>query len=178
MEFKSHTHFSVEEISKIFRRSFSDAEGEQEGEQVASLVGELIDTSPEQDIRGFVAEYQTKLLGSIFFTRVDFNTDIEAFILSPVAILTEAQGQGLGQALINHGIAQLSKEGLELLLTYGDPSFYSKVGFQQVSSQLIKAPFPLSQPEGWLAQNLKGRALKALENKGQCVSALSKAHYW
>ena len=36
-----------------------------------------------------------------------------------------------GQQLINFGLAHLKEIGVELVFTYGDMNFYSKVGFKQ-----------------------------------------------
>lgn len=74
-----------------------------------------------------------------------------AFILSPVAVSTDVQGKGVGQALIRYGLDHLKSLGVELVFTYGDPGYYSKVGFEQITEAIVKAPWPLSQPIGWLA---------------------------
>jgi len=102
----------------------------------------------------------------------------EIFLLGPVAVLTDSQGQGIGQSLIRYGIEELKKNVAKLLVTYGDPSFYSKVGFNQVEEKLIEPPFPLSQPEGWLAQDLNGRHITASIGKCSCVPAFANPKYW
>jgi predicted N-acetyltransferase YhbS len=50
-------------------------------------------------------------------------------------------------------------------MTYGDPSYYAKVGFMPISEADAQAPFPLSHPEGWLAQSLTERAMTPLNLK-------------
>ncbi|CAD7778098.1 MAG: hypothetical protein KIIPBIDF_00975 [Candidatus Methanoperedenaceae archaeon GB50] len=46
-------------------------------------------------------------------------------MLAPVAVSTEHQRKGIGQALINYGLDELKKRSVSIVVTYGDPSFYS-----------------------------------------------------
>lgn len=76
-------------------------------------------------------------------------------MLSPVAVATNEQGKGVGQKLINHGVSYLNVNNTDLLLTYDEPNYYSKVVFNPISENVVSAPFKLTQPEGWLAQSLE-----------------------
>ena len=127
---------------------------------------------------GFVAFLEEEIIGCIFFSRLALPNENVAFILSPVAIATEQQGNGIGQELIRYGVEYLRSKNVDLLFTYGDPAFYSKVGFQQISEDIVKAPFKLTQPEGWLAQSLRNGVIDAVEGSSQCVKALNKQEYW
>jgi predicted N-acetyltransferase YhbS len=102
----------------------------------------------------------------------------EMFILGPLAVQTERQGEGVGQRLIHYGIKELKERGIRILVTYGDPSFYSKTGFKQIDEGIIEPPLKLSQPEGWLAQTLDGSPILKVEGKCSCVSALNDERYW
>ncbi|MCK5334537.1 MAG: GNAT family N-acetyltransferase, partial [Gammaproteobacteria bacterium] len=64
------------------------------------------------------------------------------------------------------------------VFTYGDPKFYSKVGFSLISEKLVKAPLTLTYPEGWLAQSLVGDEIEAITGSSYCVEALNKPEYW
>lgn len=105
-------------------------------------------------------------------------SEAEAFILAPVATRTDQQRRGVAQNLINFGLNALKNDGVELVLTYGDPRFYSKVGFRVISEALIPPPFKLSQPEGWMAQSLLGEQIDPIQGKSRCVEALNKPEYW
>ena len=178
MEFSSYKKSEEPEITQLFDKVFSESEGTSEGTLVSSLVIDLIDTTNEQDIFGFVARDDKRIIGSIFFSRLSFSNLVQAFILSPVAVDTNYQGQGIGQRLINFGIEQLKDNGVQLLFTYGDPEFYSKVGFQCISEDVIKAPLELSQPEGWLCQSLVGDEITPIAERPRCVAALNKPELW
>ncbi|WP_163134402.1 GNAT family N-acetyltransferase [Agarivorans sp. Alg241-V36] len=165
-------------VTDLFEQVFSDSEGAEEGKVIGDLVTNIISSTPEQDLIGFVASSNEQVVGCIFFSRMLLASDDVAFILSPVAIATNQQGQGLGQQLINHGIEQLRKLEVNLVITYGDPNFYSKVGFNPISEQQIEAPFKLSHPEGWLAQSLSAQTIPSIEGASQCIAALNKPEYW
>jgi len=168
----------TEEIKQLFTKVFSDSEGKSEGLVIGNLVYELMTGTDIQDLFGFVVTENEKIIGSIFFTRMTFESEVNAFILSPVAIDTNYQGKGFGQKLINFGINHLKENGVELVLTYGDPKFYSKVGFSLITEKLIKAPLALTYPEGWLGQSLVGDEIEAITGDSYCVEALNKAEYW
>jgi len=131
-----------------------------------------------QDIYGFIATESDQILCSVFFTRLAFENFDNAFILSPVAIHTNHQGKGIGQSLINFGIKHLKEDGVRLAFTYGDPKFYSKVGFICITETIAKAPLELSQPEGWLCQSLVDDEIRPIAGNSRCVEALNKPEYW
>jgi putative acetyltransferase len=139
---------------------------------------DLMTSISADDLYGFIATENEQLIGSIFFTRMKFESDINAFILAPVAISTHHQGKGVGRKLINHGLDVLYKDGVELIVTYGDPNFYSRVGFRAVTGQQVPPPMPLSMPHGWQAQSLSGNEINPIAGKSYCVDALTRAEYW
>ncbi|WP_299801964.1 GNAT family N-acetyltransferase [uncultured Shewanella sp.] len=168
----------TKEIIQLFSETFSDSEGEAEGRVIGELTTELMSTTDSDDLFIFVAIEADKLAGCIMFSRLTFETGINAFILSPVAVHPSFQRQGVGQKLIQFGLDSLQSKGIELVFTYGDPNYYSKVGFKQISEDVVKAPQALTYPEGWLAQSLKGEQLQAISGRTHCVAALDKAKYW
>ncbi len=178
MKYTTYSPEEKPEIQAVFRQAFSDAENEEEGRAIATLVDDLITSTPSQDVFGYVAKKEQDILASIFFSRLRFENSTEAFLLSPVAVLPNFQRQGIGQSLLRHGISEMQSMGVELLFTYGDPKYYSKVGFKEIKEKAFKAPFPLSQPEGWLCQALTENAPTKISGGSQCVRALSKPEYW
>ncbi len=179
LKFSSYKEVSFTRVTQIFETTFSNSEGPDEGRIIGNLVTDLINKTPEQDILGFIAKDGDKIIGGVFFTRLIFDyNDFDAFILAPMAIETDYQGKGIGQKLIHHGIQVLQKNHVKLIFTYGDPDFYSKVGFQPVSQEMIKAPFTLTQPEGWLCQSLDGDKIPIISDKPRCVEAFDNPEYW
>jgi predicted N-acetyltransferase YhbS len=166
-----------QEVVKLFGDVFSDSEGQEEGQAIGRLVAELISTTDSNDLLGYVSISGESIVGCIFFSRLTLPSGKIAFILSPVAVSSREQGKGLGQQLINFGIQQLKNHGVELVFTYGDPGFYSKVGFAKISEDAVKAPKRLTYPEGWLAQSLNNECIRSEAGVAKCVRALNKQEY-
>jgi len=166
------------EIQELFTQTFSDSEGPSEGKLIGGLVLDLMNETDDKDIFGFVATENKQIVGCIFFTKLSFDAPVTAFLLSPVAVHSNHQGKTIGQTLIRFGLEQLKKNGVQLVFTYGDPKFYSRVGFEHVSENLAKAPFELTQPEGWLCQSLDGSKIEALPGSSRCVRAFNNSEYW
>jgi len=178
MEISTFTDFEEQEIQELYRETFSDSEGSAEGAVIGQLVLEIMNKTAAQDILGFVASEDEQLVGCIFFTRLFFDAPITAFLLSPVAVRTDRQGQKIGQKLIQFGLDQLRKIETELAFTYGDPNYYSQVGFEPIIEGIDKAPFVLSQPEGWLGQSLGDGSVHDLPGRARCVEAFNKPELW
>jgi putative acetyltransferase len=178
MKFDTLKLGDTEVIRGLFTETFTDSEGPSEGVLVGNLAQELMTETGARDIYGFVAVEAEKTIGCIFFTRLTFGNDINAFLLAPVAIHPDYQGQGIGQGLIGFGIKKLKANGVELVMTYGDPGFYSKVGFKPVSEATVNPPLQLSLPEGWLGQSLAGDSVNPATGRPACVKAFNKPEYW
>lgn len=178
MELSVFNPNDVEEIIQLFARTFSDSEGQSEGLLIGNLVDALMTGTDENNLYGFVATENEQIIGCIFFSRLTFKNGVCAFLLSPVAIHTSFQGKGTGQKLINFGLKTLKDNGVELAFTYGDPNFYSKVGFSPIAEKLVKAPLKLSYPEGWLGQSLVGDEIEPITGESHCVDAFNKPEIW
>ena len=165
-------------VIDLFASVFTHSEGKEEGQLISELVSNLISTTAPDDLVGFVAKNHDGFVGCIFFSRFVVPNDQLAFMLSPVAVATDVQNQGVGLGLINFGLQYLKQKQVELVFTYGDPAYYSKLGFQQIDEHTVKAPFKLSQPIGWLGQSLNGETLQPMQGVTGCVEALSDAKYW
>lgn len=175
----SEYHISdIKEINKLFIKSFSDSEGKEEGIIIGNLTNELMTNTNSSDFYCFVATECNKIIAAVFFSRLTFESNIEAFLLSPMATLTEYQGKGVGQKLINFGHNTLKKNGVRIVVTYGDINFYRRVGYKQITEDVIKAPLALSIPEGWLGQPLISDELKAIDDKPSCVEEFNKPELW
>ena len=178
MEFRLYKPSDSSAIEDLFVSVFTESEGEQEGALLGNLVKELIASTESRDLYGFVAVDMEQIVGAVFFSRLTFERDIDVFILSPVAVHADHQGKGIGKALIRHSLQEMKKTGVRLVTTYGDPTFYSKVGFHPLSPDTVQPPLELSLPQGWLGQSLTDDPIEAIPGRCTCVKALDNPVYW
>lgn len=196
MKIRSINKDEIFESTDVFRRSFTDSEGEVEGNLIAKLANDLLISTAEPDIQTFIAEIDNRIVAVAIFSRIQLatvnnQTPPSCFILSPLAVLPEYQKQGIGKALIEHAKTVLIEQEIDLIVTYGDPNYYQHSGFQAISTQQIPSPLPLSMPHGWLAQSLApnltldvnelidNESKKAINlSKAFCVPALNQPELW
>lgn len=167
-----------ENVVSLFTSAFTSSEGEDEGRVIGKLASELATGIDNQEIICFGAYEKESLIGSIFFTRLRFNEGVQVYMLAPVAVSTEHQGKGVGQSLINYGLHEMKNRSVAVAITYGDPSFYSKVGFRALPENVIQAPLRLSMPEGWLGQSLTEQPIPTIHARPTCVKAFNDPAYW
>ncbi len=178
MKFSEYNSRKIEEINHLFIKTFSDSEGKSEGLVIGELTNNFMTNTDADDFYCFVARENNEIIGAVFFSKLTFESGVKAYILSPMATLTKHQGKGIGQKLINFSLDVLRKNGVELAVTYGDSNFYSKVGFKQITEDIVPAPLELSYPEGWLGQSLIGDRIDPIVGKSYCVEALNKQDLW
>lgn len=167
------------EIVDLFTATFTASAGAEEGALIGALVRNLLAGLAEQDRFVFIAEQDGRIIGAIIFSRLTYEQDERTvFVLGPVAVIPDQQGKGVGQRLLTHGLATLASAGVAIAVTYGDPSYYGKVGFMPISEADAPAPFPLNHPEGWLAQPLTGRPITPLKGPCHCVEPLNDPVFW
>jgi putative acetyltransferase len=179
MEFLSGHIARQQQISELFTAAFSASEGADEGQVIGDFIRNLMQTTPNDDLFVWSAYEGDLLLGCIFLSRLTYEQDDRTvFILSPVAVRTDRQKTGIGRHLIAHGLEHLRKTGVDFVVTYGDPNYYSRTGFRQISEKFAQAPLKLSFPDGWLAQSLSNQDERPLIGPARCVPALNKPELW
>ena len=179
IEYSKNFEGQEQDIIDLFSNTFSASEGLDEGERIRIFVRNLLDSTSQQDLYVFTATENRTLIGGAIFSRLTYSSDPRTvFILSPMAVATDRQGQGIGQALLTHALAALREDGVDVAITYGDPAFYGKVGFLPLGEAIAPPPLPLSQPEGWIGQPLTEATLTPLKGECTCVAALNDPALW
>ena len=178
LEFSSEWTGNPEPIAALFTATFTASEGPAEGALIGALAHRLITTTPSRDLRVVCARQDGVLVGAIVLSRLAYDNDNRlVFLLAPVAVSAEWQGKMVGQSLIAHGIEVLRREGVEIVVTYGDPKFYRRVGFVPIRQADVPAPFDLQHPEGWQGRSLNGAPL-LLKGPARCVEAFNDPTFW
>jgi predicted N-acetyltransferase YhbS len=100
----------------------------------------------------FVAEYQNKIIGNIFYARSHvinkLNEKLDTLTFGPVSVLPEYQRKGVGTALIQHTVAIARQKNYPAIIIYGSPCNYCKHGFKsskdyQISTEDGRYPYAL-----------------------------------
>lgn len=179
MKFSGHYHGLEEQIIDLFAATFTASEGADEGTVIRNLVAKLLSGTPQQDICVFTATDHGAVIGGAVFSRLTYADDPRSvFILSPLAVAKDRQGQGIAQALLTHALTTLRDDGVAVALTYGAPAFYGKVGFRPLLEATAAPPLRLSYPEGWIGQSLTDEPLHPLDGHCTCVEALNDPAIW
>ena len=179
MRFSAEPSGHEDEIAALFEDSFTEAEGAEEGAKIGQLARDLLATTPPEDVAAFTAHQGCKIVGGAFLSRLRYAGDGRSvFVLGPVAVQPDHQRRGIGQALLRHALAALGARGVDVVLTYGDPAYYGRVGFVPISETFAAAPYPLQMPHGWQAQALHGKPLTALSGAVRCVPAFDNPAFW
>ncbi len=71
-----------EEIKQLFTKTFTASEGQAEGALIGALAHDLITRTDPQDLYCFVATDKEQIIGCIFFSRLTFQRDVNAFLLA------------------------------------------------------------------------------------------------
>jgi predicted N-acetyltransferase YhbS len=179
MDFSGEYDKAGQTLPSLFETTFAASEGADEGALIGRLVRRLLAETPKQDMRVFTVLEGGVPVGGIFFTRIGYDADAPTvFLLAPVAIATDRQGEGLGTRLIEYGLQSLRDEGVDIAVTYGDPAFYGRVGFRPIAESDMPAPYRLQHPEGWLGQSLTETPLMSFRGPSHCVAAFRDPVYW
>jgi len=169
------------EIASLIHDSFAASEGPAEGARVGRLAAALL-AGPAPAAEAFLAREGDALVGVVLFSPLAFSDDPRrVLLLSPMAVATGRQGEGIGQRLLGQALARLDAEGVDAVLTYGDPAFYGRLGFRPLDQRETAPPFPLSMPQGWLGRPPGGEASGALppmRGTSRCAAPLSDPALW
>ncbi len=168
----------TKDLIGLFSRTFAASEGPNEGQVIGKLVSDFLDDWRTGDLSIVAGFDGNALCASAIFSRFKSADRADAWLMAPVAVAPERQGNGFGTSIIAHGLEALAKTGADTVITYGDVNFYGRCGFLQVSEDIIPAPLPLSYPEGWLAQSLRGGDIAPMSGPTRCAAAISNPVYW
>ncbi len=88
----------------------------------------------------FVAYDQGKLVGTLRFWPILVGGTVEALLLGPLAIDPSRRGQGIGAALMWHGLAEAQRRGHRIVILVGDFDYYVKFGFRREPCARLDLP--------------------------------------
>ena len=122
------------------RALVADAFGEP---RVAELVDGLRASPDWIDGLSFVAELDGRLVGHVLFSRSLLDAPrrlVDVLVLSPLSVATDVQRQGIGTALVTHGLARVRHRPEPLVFLEGDPAYYRRFGFEAAGPLGFRRP--------------------------------------
>jgi putative acetyltransferase len=92
----------------------------------------------------------------------------------------DAQKQGIGGKLIEHGLRNLSASGVDLVVVLGHPEYYPRYGFEPAANLGFDATYPIPEKnaDAWMVLALRADAVGAFRGKVICADKLNKPEYW
>jgi len=149
----------------------------------AMLVRDLLHDPSAKPVLSLLAFKKDRAVGHILFTTARlFGTRDTAsiVILAPLAIVPDAQKQGIGGRLIEQGLALLSKSGVDLVFVLGHPEYYPRYGFKPAGNLGFEAPYPIPNEHAgaWMVQALQSGVMGTVSGKVICADALNKPEHW
>ncbi|GIG20944.1 hypothetical protein Cch01nite_16680 [Cellulomonas chitinilytica] len=99
----------------------------------------------------FVARLDDQPVGHVLLTRCWIETSrrrVDALMLTPLSVVPEHQGQGIGTALVAHALAVATAGGWPLVVLEGSPHFYGRRGFAAAEPLGFPSPSPEHIPAG------------------------------
>ena len=149
----------------------------------AELVAALLEDPSAVPVVSLLAEVDGVAVGHILFTGATVTGDgaaPSASILAPLAVIPEAQGQGVGRALIEAGIEALGARDVSLVFVLGHIGYYPRAGFRPA------LPFGLDPPYGidtavsdaWMVREIRPGVLGFVRGTVRCADALMLPEFW
>ncbi|WP_280665618.1 MULTISPECIES: GNAT family N-acetyltransferase [unclassified Kitasatospora] len=120
------------------------------GERVPRLVEALRAAEAALPPLSFVAVLDGRVVGHVMLSacRLDaLPRLVDVYSLSPLGVLPEHQGIGIGSRLIEHAVAAADRQGVPLVFLEGSPRYYRKRGFLPAEESGFRPP-TLRYPPG------------------------------
>ncbi len=151
-------------------------------EEEPGLVKDLLDDSSARPCFSLLAWRENRAVGHILFSRAAIGgaPELSAAILAPLAVVPDSQKQGVGGALVKHGLQLLSKSGMDLVFVLGYPEYYPRHGFQPAGRIGFAAPYPIPEKnsDAWMVQALRPGVIGQYSGIVVCAEKLDRPEYW
>lgn len=119
----------VDSIFKLTESAFKNAEHTDHTEQF--IVNAL--RKMQQLTLSMVAEHDQQIIGHVAISPVEISSGASDWYgLGPISVAPEYQQQGVGSALMRTVLEQLKQLGAAGCVVLGDPTYYSKFGFNVI----------------------------------------------
>lgn len=118
----------------------------------------------------FVLRGNDRLLGTLRFWHIDAG-GAPALMLGPLAVEPMLKGQGLGLAMMEHGLEAARALGYQAIILVGDAPYYARWGFEAHHARRLVMPGPVEN-ERFLGLELEAGALAQASGRVRATGAI------
>ncbi|KAF1303788.1 GNAT family N-acetyltransferase [Candidatus Enterococcus willemsii] len=145
------------QVDELIHQAFEKSDHGYTGE--AELVRKLREEANYSKELEYIAIQDNQIIGHGLLSEVTLyseNTELIGLCLAPLCVLPDYQGNGVGKALLTALEKQASDYPFISIL--GDPTYYTRFGYQIAAKFHIEAPFPVPT-EAYLIKELHPASL-------------------
>lgn len=165
----------LENILSVERAAFGSMEE-------ADLVCDLLGDASAKPTLSLVAFREDRAVGHILFTKARLAPEapLSISLLAPLAVVPDAQRQGIGTGLVERGLRLLSESGTDLVFVLGHPRYYPRHGFRPAGVLGFDAPYPIPErnADAWMVLAFRQEDIGAFRGTIRCADKLNKPRYW
>jgi putative acetyltransferase len=152
-------------------------------QEEADLVRALLSDPSAEPRLSLLARERGRPVGHVLFTAArlrDAPGSGSIAILAPLAVVPDAQGRGIGTALIDLGLQLLRESGVDLVFVLGHPGYYPRHGFEPAGRLGFDAPFPIASADAdaWMVQALRTEVIGVRRGQVVCADSLNQPELW
>jgi putative acetyltransferase len=143
----------LDAISEVQTAAFAD------GGQVSALVATLRATPAALAPVSFVATIGDSVAGHVMLSASRLDAPprlVNVYVLSPLGVIPERQGQGIGTALVRQALAAARDLPAPLVFLEGSPGYYGKRGFERAGDLGFRRPSLRIPPEAFQVARMPG----------------------
>ncbi|MFE7765058.1 GNAT family N-acetyltransferase [Streptomyces sp. NPDC057438] len=114
-------------VREVHTRAFGD------GERIPGLVEALRTAQAATAPMSFVATVDDRVVGHVLLSAARLDAPrriVDVLTLSPLGVVPDLQGQGIGTRLVAHALAAADGQGVPLVFLEGSPRYYGTRGFE------------------------------------------------
>lgn len=130
MEIRAERNTDLADIRALLLEAFSDC-------AEANLVEHL--RNDGSVVLSFVAIVDNYIVGHILFSRME--RPAGGLALAPVAVRAPRRRKGIAASLIRYGLERAREDGWAAVFVLGDPSYYSRFGFDAALAEGLSSPY-------------------------------------
>ncbi len=181
MQIREASEADFNDVMAVERAAFG-------GDEIANLVKELLDDASAEPRLSLLAFDGDRAVGHVLFTAArltGMGGTAQISLLAPLAVVPDAQKQGVGGKLIERGLQLLRKARVELVFVLGHPGYYPRHGFQPAGRLGFEAPYPIPEKDAdaWMVQALRPNVIgpgviDAVSGTVICADALDRPEHW